>query len=756
MFKALMHWMKAAKILPRISETEKMALEAGDVWIDGQLFSGKLDFKDILKQPYATLPPEEQAFVDGPCNELLRMCDFYEIAKTRKVPDEVMDFIKSKGFMGLLIPKQYGGLDFSTQGISSVLLKLQTASQPVGTMVVIPNSLGAAELIKHYGSQEQKEHYLPRLATGEYVPCFGLTEPTAGSDAASIKAEGILFKDVDGDIKIRLNFRKRYITLAPIATLVTLACRLRDPEGLLGGNEDCGINTVLIHKDTPGFENGKHHLPIGETFYNGPLVGKDVVIPIDNIIGGREKIGQGWGMLMTQLAGGRAISLPAGAVGGMIATSAATGAYSMVRQQFNLPIGRMEGVEDKVGKIAAIAYMCEGARVFTCSAIDNGTSPPVAAAALKAYTTDLARELISDGMDVFSGAGVIQGPNNILGRAYTSVPVGITVEGANIMTRTLLVFGQGATRCHPYALKIVHAVDNDDGAAFRNNLLAWIASFFVGIGRAGLYGITRGWLAGSPVSGPTARYYRRFAWSAARFSMLANIALFALGAKLKARGKLSGRFADVIAYSLLGIAALRRYEAEGRREEDLPLVQYSCEFALAQIQSAYEGIFENFDGLIGTLMRVFLLPWARINPMGKHPSDARSHAAALTIQTYNDQYQRLAKGVFLSDDESLGVGRLLKAFRLVSRAHAAAEKIIKAQKAKKLPRGPLPADLAEEAAKAGIIDASEVSHLKSALDARLDAIEVDEFTPEQYFIKLDEQGHQLAEEPPPLKRAAGV
>lgn len=739
MFQALMHWMKAAKILPRISDTERLALEAGDVWIDGQLFSGRLDFKDILQQPYSRLSPEEQAFLDGPCEELLRRCDLHRIAVTRKVPDEIIEFLKQEGFMGLLIPKQYGGRDFSTLAISSVLMKLQTASQPVGTFVVIPNSLGAAELIKHYGTEAQKAHYLPRLARGEYLPCFGLTEPTAGSDAASIKAEGVLFREADGEIKIRLNFRKRYITLAPVANLVTLACYLRDPGQLLGMGEDLGINTVLIHKGTPGFENGHHHIPIGETFYNGPLIGQDVVVPVDNIIGGRSQAGQGWRMLMEQLAGGRAISLPAGAIGCIKATALVSGAYSMVRQQFNLPIGRMEGVEDKIGKIAALSYLAEAARIFTCSAIDTGIQPPVTSAMLKAYSTDLARELVSDGMDVFSGAGVIQGPNNILGRAYCGVPVGITVEGANIMTRTLLVFGQGATRCHPYALKIVHAVDDDDAVAFRKALLGWVGSFGLGIGRALLMGLSRGWLAGSPVSGPTARYYRRCAWSAARFSMLANLALFAIGARLKARGRLSGRFADALAWTLLGISTLRRYEAEGRREEDLPLVQYACEYALARVQDAYEGIYANFDGLVGRLMRAVLLPWARINPLGRMPSDQRSHAAALTIQSYGEQYRRLGEGIHVPDDERVGAGRLMKAFRLVTEAHPAAERIIQAQKARQLPRGPLPAELADEAAKAGIIQSADVERLKQALAARLAAIEVDEFTPEQYFIRLDEQ-----------------
>jgi acyl-CoA dehydrogenase len=735
MFSALMKWMQANKILPQISDTERQALEAGKVWIDGEFFGGNPDFRRMLAEPYSKLSAEEQAFIDGPVKELCRMVDAYEIAKTRRIPDDVLDFIKKAGFMGLLIPKEYGGKDFSSLAISTVMHTVSPHSVTVGTMIVIPNSLGAAELIVHYGTDAQKQHYLPKLATGDYIPAFGLTEPTAGSDAASIKAEGQVFKDGDGALKIKLNFRKRYITLAPVANLITIACKLKDPQNLLGKGEDIGITCVMVHKGTPGFTSGDHHQPIGETFDNGPLIGRDVVVPVDNIIGGPAYAGMGWKMLMEQLAGGRAVSLPAGAIGGMKVVAAATGAYSMVRQQFGIPIGRMEGIEEKVARIAAITYLCEGARVYACSALDNDIQPPVTSAVLKAYTTELAQKCAIDGMDVFSGAGVMQGPNNILGRGYCAAPVSITVEGANIMTRTLMIFGQGATRCHPYALNVVKAVETNDVGMFRKNLLGWIGHFFLGMGRSFVRGLTRGFTVSVPDVAPgTETYYRRLGWAAARFGLLTDLAMFTIGGKLKARGKLTGRYADAIAWMLLGFSALRRFEAEGRKREDLPLLSYAMEHSLNEVQKAFEGIYQNFDApVLGFLMRTVGSLWLRMSPLAHAPSDSQSHYAALTIQSFNAQYKRLSDGAFLAAEDQPGLGRLLKAFRLVTEAHDAAERIIKAQRAKKLPRGYLPAEIADEAAKAGVIKAEEVTLLKQALSARLEAVEVDAFTEAQYY-----------------------
>lgn len=734
MFKALMKWMQANKILPQISDTERQALEAGSVWIDGQFFAGKADFEKILAEPYNRLSAEEQAFIDGPCNELLSMFNRFDVQRSKRIPDEVFEFVKQKGFMSFLIPKRYGGLEFSTLAISTIMAKLSAYNAAVGTLVVIPNSLGAAELIKHYGTQKQKDDYLPKLARGEYVPCFGLTEPTAGSDAASIKAEGLVFRDTDGTLKLKLNFRKRYITLAPIANLVTLACRVHDPENLLGKGEDVGITCVMIHEGTPGFTHGDHHDPIGDPFYNGPLLGKDVVVPVDNIIGGAEYAGQGWRMLMEQLAGGRMVSLPAGAVGAARVASAMTGAYSMVRQQFGISIGHMEGIEDKVGKIAALSYMMEGARIFGCTAVDNGIQPPVVSSVMKAYTTDISRQLITDAMDVFSGAGVMQGPNNIVGVMYKAAPVSITVEGANIMTRTLMIFGQGATRCHPYALNVVHAVENDDVPKFRKNLLGWIGHFIAGIFRAEGHFLTRGAFVSVPDVAPETRiYYKRLGWSAARFGVLTDLAMFAIGGKLKARGKLTGRYADALAWQILALGALRRFEADGRKAEDLPLVHYACQYALAQVQDAFVGIYQNFDGPLGAWMKTIGVFEARANPIGAMPKDDLSVRAARVIQQYGPQYERLADHVFMPSNDALGMGRLLQAFKLVSAAQPIYERVVHAQRSKQLPRGHAPEEIADAAVQAGVINAQEAKLLKASQAARLAAIEVDTYTPEQYF-----------------------
>lgn len=733
MFSLLMNWMKANHILPKISDTERQALEAGTVWIDGGLFAGKPDFAAMLAEPYSRLPAEEQAFIDGPCEQLLKMFDHYEVATTRRIPPAVLEFIKKEGFMSFLIPKQYGGKEFSILGISTIMAKLNPASTTIGTYVVIPNSLGAAELIVHYGTDEQKNHYLPRLARGEYVPCFGLTEPTAGSDAASIKAEGEVFRDTDGTLKIKLNFRKRYITLAPVANLATIACKLADPQNLLGKGTEIGITCVLIEKGTPGFTNGDHHQPIGDPFDNGPLYGKDVIVPASNIIGGIDKAGQGWRMLMEQLAGGRMVSLPAGAIGGAKIVAAATGAYSMVRQQFGIPVGRMEGVEEKVGKIAGLTYLLEGARVYGCSAVDNGQTPPVISAVMKAYSTELSREILKEGMDVMAGAAVMQGPNNILGKGYSSAPVGVTVEGANILTRTLMIFGQGATRCHPYALNVVNGVEKNDVALFRKNLLGWMLHFVTGTLRTIVHGLTRGLFVSVPDVHPETRtYYRRLGWAAARFGFLTDMAMFAIGGKLKMRGKLTGRYADALAWQLLGFAALRRFEAEGRKAEDLPLVHYALNYALTEIQQAFAGIYGNFDGVAGRVMRFFATPFLRLNPIGVMPTDAMSAAAARTIQSHNAQFKRLAENAYLPAEGTSGMGRLLRAFRLVTEAEPILAKIHTAQKDKRLPRG-VAEDLAAEAAYKGVITREEANQVAAALAARLDAIEVDVFTAEQYY-----------------------
>lgn len=736
MFAAIMKFMRDNNVLPRISDTESQALEAGTVWIDGQIFSGNPDFARMLQEPYSQHSAEEQAFLDGPTADLCRHIDRYQITTTRKVPDAILDEIKQQGFMGLLIPKQYGGKEFSTLAISSIMAKVNPYCPTAGTFVVIPNSLGAAELLKHYGTDEQKNAYLPKLASGEYVPCFGLTELTAGSDAASIKAEGVVFRDDQGDIKIRLNFRKRYITLAPAANLISLAFQMHDPDNLLGKGEYPGITVIMLHKGTPGLKNGDHHLPIGMSFYNGPIIGENVIASPDQIIGGPEYAGQGWRMLMEQLAGGRAVSLPAGAIGGMKMIAAVTGAYSVIRHQFGIPIGLMEGVQEKIARIAALTYLFEASRVYACSAIDNGQQPPVISALLKSSSTEYAQKLIIDGMDVFSGAGVMQGPNNILGGGYSSAPVSITVEGANIMTRTLITFGQGATRCHPFALPLVKAVENNDVAAFRSKLLGWLWHTVSNFFRSKVRGLTRGFSAGSPESGPVATYYRRLAWASSRYALLADLALYLIGSKLKARGSLGGRFADALTWQVLALSTLRRYKAEGNRPEDLPLVAYACEYALARIQDAFEGIHANFDApVVGWWLRGPSALFLRMNPLSRGPSDKLVPKAAAAIQSLNDQYKRITDGMAPIDENAPGMGRLMKAFRLHTEAQPVFAKISKAQRARELPRG-MPFDLTDLALASKVITQSEAALMKQASAAAMAAIEVDVFKPEDYFLDV--------------------
>lgn len=736
MFAAIMKFMRDNNVLPRISDTESQALEAGTVWIDGQIFSGNPDFARMLQEPYSQHSAEEQAFLDGPAAELCRHIDRYQISITRKVPDAILEEIKQQGFMGLLIPKQYGGKEFSTLAISSIMAKVNPYCPTAGTFVVIPNSLGAAELLKHYGTEEQKNAYLPKLASGEYVPCFGLTELTAGSDAASIKAEGVVFRDEQGEIKIRLNFRKRYITLAPAANLISLAFQMHDPDNLLGKGEYPGITVIMLHKGTPGLKNGDHHLPIGLSFYNGPIIGENVIASPDQIIGGPEYAGQGWRMLMEQLAGGRAVSLPAGAIGGMKMIAAATGAYSVIRHQFGIPIGLMEGVQEKIARIAALTYLFEASRVYACSAIDNGQQPPVISALLKSSSTEYAQKLIIDGMDVFSGAGVMQGPNNIFGGGYCSAPVSITVEGANIMTRTLITFGQGATRCHPFALPLVKAVENNDVAAFRSKLLGWLWHTVSNFFRSKVRGLTRGFSAGSPESGPVATYYRRLAWASSRYALLADLALYLIGSKLKARGSLGGRFADALTWQVLALSTLRRYKAEGNRPEDLPLVAYACEYALARIQDAFEGIHANFDApVVGWWLRGPSALFLRLNPLSRGPSDKLVPKAAAAIQSLNDQYKRITDGIAPIDENSPGMGRLMKAFRLHTEVQPVFAKISKAQRARELPRG-MPFDLTDLALASKVITQSEAALMKEASAAAMAAIEVDVFKPEDYFLDV--------------------
>jgi acyl-CoA dehydrogenase len=689
--------MRLKDLLPRMSETERKALEAGTVWIEGGLFSGRPDFRRMLAEPYPELTERERAFLDGPVEEVCRMVDPWELSRRRELPAGVWDFLKRERFFGLTIPQEYGGHAFSALACSTIFGKLASRSLPLSAVVLIPNSVGPAELLLAYGTDEQRRHYLPRLARGEEIPCFALTEPEAGSDAASLTSEGVVFRGRDGRSSLRLNWRKRYITLAPVATLLGLAVRLRDPENLLGQGEDLGVTCVLVPTSTPGVEIGRRHDPLGIPFPNGPTEGRDVVVPLDAIPGGAAGAGKGWRMLMEALSAGRSISLPAQSAGGAKLAARVVGAYAAVRRQFGKPIGRFEGIEEPLARIAGLTYLMEAARVYTCGAVDSGNRPSVVSAIVKLQQTELLRRIVIDGMDVLGGAGLCRGPRNVLADGYTGAAIGITVEGANILTRTLILFGQGVIRCHPYAQKEIQALAAGDGKALRRALIGH--GFFLAgnLIRSTVLGFTRGRFVRSPVSGPTARYYRRLAWASARFAALADLAMLSLGGKLKFKEKLSGRFADILSWMYLGLCALRRFEAEGRREEDLPLVRWAVDWSLARIQEAFEGLYRNFEGPLAFWMRGPATFWARVNPLGAAPSDREGGRLAAILQTPGEQRDRLTADLYLPTDPDEAVGRLERAFLLVSRS------------------------------------LTEPDLTREAAEARLDAIQVDSFTLDEYL-----------------------
>jgi acyl-CoA dehydrogenase len=726
----LLRGINALNLLPSISETERAAIEAGTVWVDGELFSGKPDWQRLNREPYPQLTPKIQAFLDGPVEEVCCMASDWDIYRGKDLPPQVWIYLKQERFFGLMIPQEYGGLGFSNLAYSAVLMKLASRSFTHVAAVGVPNSLGPAKLLMRYGTPEQKQHYLPRLARGEEIPCFALTEPTAGSDAASIQSEGVVFRGEDGKLYLRLNWQKRYITLGAIATLLGLAFRLRDPDNLLGKGEDVGITCALIPAQTPGVVLDKRHDPMGVPFYNSPTEGHDVVVPIEQIIGGIEQAGQGWKMLMQSLAAGRGISFPATCTGVAKLVSRVTGAYATVRQQFGASIGRFEGIEEPLARIGGLTYLMEAARLYTCGAVDSGEQPSVISAIAKYSLTELSRQLINDGMDILGGAGICRGPRNLLANIYTATPISITVEGANILTRTLMIFGQGAIRCHPYLYQEIQALKQSDVTAFDRAFwhhLGWLSrNAFRTLGLS----LSRGGLARSPVRGATAQYYRKLTWASATFALFADLALISLGGRLKQREKLSGRFADILCWLYLGSATLRRFESEGRNPDDLPLVHWSMQYALSQIQQAFEGILQNSP------LSLLSLGW-RLNPIASFPSDRLGSQIARSLQTPGSSRDRLTGGIYLPTDPNQALGRLERAFLLVKQAEPLLKTLKSASRAGKLPPSK-PEQLLAPAIEQGILTAAEADSLQEALTARHDAIQVDAFTLSEYqFPALD-------------------
>ena len=719
------------KLLPAISATERAAIEAGTVWVDGELFSGKPNFKRILSEPYPTLSPSEQAFVDGPVEQVCRMATDWEIHQRKDLPPDVWAYLRQECFFGMMIPPKYGGLGFSNTAYSAVMTKLASRSFTHTATVGVTNSLGPAKLLLRYGTNKQKQRYLPKLATGEEMPCFALTEPTAGSDAASLQSSGTVFKGKDGELYLRLNWQKRYITLGAIATLIGLAVRLRDPDNFLGKGTDIGITCVLVPANTPGVQLSRRHDPMGVPFYNSPISGRNVVLPASQIIGDIERAGQGWTMLMQSLAAGRGVSFPATGTGVAKLVSRVTGAYSVVREQFGLSIGKFEGVEDPLARIGGLTYLMDAARLYTCGAVDQGEQPAVVSAIAKYQFTELSRRIINDGMDILGGAGICRGPRNLLANIYTATPIPITVEGANILTRSLIIYGQGAIRCHSYIFDEIAALEDNNVEAFDHAFWRHVGLVLRNLTRAKILGWTRGYVVKSPVRGETARYYQKLAWASATFAALSDLAMLTYGGRLKRHEKITGRFADMLSWMYLATATLRRFEAEGRREVDLPLVHWTMNYSLGQIQQALEGLLANLEiPILGGLMRATTLPWFRLNPIGVMPTDAQGHEVAKLLQS-PDGRNHITKGLHVPIDAEQALGRLERAYQLSIVAMPVFRKIKAALRNGQLNITP-PVGRVEAALRAGVITGAESDLATIAERAQLDAIQVDSFTLAEY------------------------
>jgi len=722
-----------AGVLPRLGDTERIALEAGTVWWDGDLFGGMPDWQKLLDFTPAPLSAEEQAFIDGPVEELCRRLSDWEVYQRRDLPPEIWRYIREQRFLGMIIPKEYGGLGFSAIGHSRVVTRIASRSVTAAVTVMVPNSLGPGELLLHYGTEAQKRRYLERLARGEEIPCFALTGPEAGSDAAATQSEGIVEKRIVDGVEVlglRLNWKKRYITLAPVATLIGLAFRLKDPNRLIGDVEDRGITCALIPAATPGIEIGQRHDPMGVPFMNGPIIGRDVFVPLDDaVIGGREQIGKGWRMLMESLAAGRSISLPALSIGAAQLATRICGAYATVREQFDTPIGRFEGIEEPLARIAGTTYLMTAARTLTCGALDAGEKPAVIGNICKAYLTEAMRGVVADAMDIRAGSAIQRGPRNALARAWDAVPIGITVEGANILTRSMIVYGQGAIRCHPFVQKEIEAVAANDLVAFDRALFGHVNLFVTRSVRAMLLALSGSRLAGVPGVADTRRYYQHLSRFSAAFAILSDVAMGTLGGSLKRREKLSGRLADALAYLYLASATLKRYHDGPKARPDFALARWATELCLHRIQEALLGVLDNLPARgIGTLMRLVIFPLgARFRP----PSDRLGSEVARDILEDREARRTLTEDVFVPPPDEPGLGALEAALDKAVRALPIETKLRDAVRAGRLDRAPgyLLDDLGVAA---GVISGAEYELLNDARDARDEVIAVDAFDPEAF------------------------
>ncbi|TAN71784.1 MAG: acyl-CoA dehydrogenase [Methylobacter sp.] len=728
------------KMLPPMSQTEREALEAGNTWWDAELFSGNPDWKVLLDLPAAKLSAEEQAFIDGPVDALCSMLDDWDITHNRfDLPVEVWDYIKRHKFCGMIIPKRYGGLEFSEYAHSEAVMKISSRSSTAAVTVMVPNSLGPAKLLLAYGTEQQKNYYLPRLAKGEEIPAFALTGPHAGSDAGAMPDTGVVCygwfpssnlgsSGEDKVLGIRLNWEKRYITLGPVATVLGLAFKLYDPEHLIGDQENIGITVALIPTNTPGVSIGNRHFPLDSAFQNGPNWGKDVFIPMDWIIGGKEQVGNGWKMLMQCLATGRAVSLPALSTGASKMASRNTGAYARIRKQFNLPIGEFEGIEEPLSRIAGQTYIIDAARKVTAAALDAGQKPSVISAIIKYELTERMRRVINDAMDIQGGSGICLGPKNYLGRMYQVIPVSITVEGANILTRTMMIFGQGAVRCHPYIQKEMEALSRDNLEQFDEVLFEHIGSVLHNLATAIWLGLTGARFIEAPGDQDTRRYFRQIARLSVGFALVADFALLTLGGSLKRKERISGRFADVLSNLYLCSCVLKNYQDQGSPQDDLPLLNWACQQTLHRAQQSLLAIFH----ILPMRIPAYLLR-AALFPTGKPyspPADHWVHQTAALLLKNSPARDRLTHGIYINHKPDDVTGRIEVAFQAVLAATPVEAKIHAAQKQKQLAKGAI-IDVLDAAINKAIISKKEAGLVVDAEKARLTAISVDDFSPEQ-------------------------
>lgn len=721
------------KLLPKLSATEEEALEAGTVWWDAQLFSGQPNWNKLLTTPRPTLNAREKAFLDGPVEELCAMLDGWEIQQNQDLPEEVWEFIRRQGFFSMIIERRYGGLEFSPQANSAIVSKIASCNLTAAITVMVPNSLGPGELLRDFGTQQQRDHYLPRLASGEDIPCFALTGPSAGSDASAMPDRGVVCKDQwNGEevLGLRVSWNKRYITLAPVATVLGLAFRAFDPDHLLGDEEELGITCALIPTDIPGVETGNRHLPVGAAFMNGPTRGEDVFIPLDYVIGGRERIGQGWRMLMHSLAAGRAISLPALGTTGVKFSARYSGEYARIRKQFGIPIAYFEGIEEPLARMAGEAYRLDAARLLTLSALHMGEQPSVLSALLKYQATEANRRCVNDAMDIHGGKGIITGPGNYLANLYTALPIAITVEGANILSRSMIIFGQGAIRNHPYLRREMELARSEASADvvqdFDKTLFRHLGFTLSNAARAFCYGITGGRLIRSPVKGRTAHYYRQLTRLSTVFALVTDLVLVVYGGGFKFREKISGRMADVLTHLYLASAVLKRYEDQGCPDEDRALVHWAIRDSLYQVQGALVNTLRNLRfPLLGRLVQWWIFPLGR--PY-KEPSDRLGKYVARVLITESPARSRLLEGLYEPGGEQV-TARLSRAFQGVLEM-ATTENLLR----KRLSR-PLTIDnyeeLLAEAQASALISEEEAQRLTTIMEDIRAVIDVDDFPPDQ-------------------------